>query len=197
MHFHDAQSYTIQGLTWDTIYVGVDNKIELTGLNCSNLKIDIQPYATYKLDGCTLTIMPSLANKEHVITITAQGKSPFKINLHSARTTLNVLSLANKLIPVGVENISISSAKELRGVKPVVNCPWMREACRVLGYSLIIWSGSEVIYVEEIKGWQLSDKAKAELQRIRSGSTITFDNIKTKCPGDDNNVLSVIKFSIK
>lgn len=61
----------------------------------------------------------------------------------------------------------------------------MREACVILGFNFRIERNKEIIYVEEITGWQLSSNSKTALQKITKGSTIIFENINWNCPGDD------------
>ncbi len=193
----NSQSFRINGFVWDTIYNLDDNKIELNGFECNKIKYRVQPDARIRLEGCILSIYPYHIDTTYQITINSDDKKQFVIKLYSQRGTVKVLSIANKLISTESETIPLQLAKQLRGVRAVVDCPWLRDACKILGYSFMLKKGNEIVYIEEISNWQLSGKAKTELQSARQGTAIIFEHIHTKCPGDDAEGFSDIKFIIK
>lgn len=179
-----AQTFTICGFNWDTIYIGTDNLIRFNNINCNPLKYDIVPEVTSKYNDSVLNILPS-SQKKYRLSIYNGKNAPIVFTLYSQRITLDIKCLANTLVPTDTKVIKKEVAKQLRGVKPIVNCPWLREACVILGFNFRIERNKEIIYVEEITGWQLSSNSKTALQKITKGSTIIFENINWKCPGDD------------
>lgn len=54
-----AQTFTICGFNWDTIYIGTDNLIRFNNINCNPLKYDIVPEVTSKYKDSVLNILPS------------------------------------------------------------------------------------------------------------------------------------------
>ncbi|MBK8245060.1 MAG: hypothetical protein IPK88_16660 [Saprospiraceae bacterium] len=179
-----AQTFTICGFNWDTIYIGTDNLIRFNNINCNPLKYDIVPEVTSKYKDSVLNILPS-SQKKYRLSIYNGKNAPIVFTLYSQRITLDIKCLANTLVPTDTKVIKKEVAKQLRGVKPIVNCPWLREACVILGFNFRIERNKEIIYVEEITGWQLSSNSKTALQKITKGSTIIFENINWNCPGDD------------
>jgi hypothetical protein len=181
----NSQTFTIQGIQWDTIYIGVDNKLLLEQIDCSNIEYSIKPSLGHKLDSCTLTLMPYSANVIYELTIQERNKQPITFNLFSQRLTHEVRCLGNNPLTSNAQRITPKLATEIRGVMSIVNCPWNK--CRILGYDFRIERNGEILFAEEIKGWELTSNAKERVKSINSGELIVFDDIKWKCPGDDAN----------
>ncbi len=57
-----AQQYTIEGIKWDSIYIGTPNKINLKGFDCNKLQYQIEPKVSIEKEGCTLNVKPIKPN---------------------------------------------------------------------------------------------------------------------------------------
>lgn len=180
----NSQTFTIEGLVWDTIYMGINNRINLSNVTCENLKYEISPKINTKKDGCEIEVFPVKPDINYTLSVSDGSGAKHVISLYSQRVTLEIACLANKLLPGQIESLKPEVAKQLRGIQTIVNCPWIRDECKILGYNFRIEKNGDVIYVEDTPGWQLSTGAKSALQNISKGMTIIFDNVKWKTHGD-------------
>jgi hypothetical protein len=190
-----AQSFTIEGFKWDTIYLGEENELLFNQIDCKNFKYSILPEVTSKLDGCRLKVIPYKSDIIYEIIVQDGQLDPIIFKLFSQRLTLEVVCLANTPLSVKTDSITTKVGKAIRGIISIVNCPWL--PCEIFGYNFRIERNGVVKFSEDIKGWALSSNAKAQLQKITSGESIVFDDIYWKCPGDDANGIKDIKLRIK
>jgi hypothetical protein len=190
-----AQSFTIESFKWDTIYLGEENELLFNQIDCKNFKYSIFPEVTSKLDGCKLKVIPYKSDITYELTVQDGKLDPIIFKLYSQRLTLEVVCLANTPLSIKTDSITSKVGKAIRGVISIVNCPW--QSCEILGYNFRIERNGEILHAEDINGWELSTKAKTELQKITRGERILFGNIQWKCPGDDANGSKDIALTIK
>lgn len=192
-----GQQCTIEGITWDSIYIGTSNKIKLEGFDCNNLHYKIEPSISIEKEGCTLNIIPIKPFVNYKLTVFEEKKTPFVIELHSAIVTLRLACLTTNGLVKDNSKISFGVAKTIIGLKPIVNCPWLHEAVSIVAYTFFVERKGTRIFTEETFNGKLSAKALIFLQNVSQGDIIVFDDIKVRHPGESQSIYRYIKLFVK
>lgn len=178
-----SKSVTVAADKMNVLYVGVENPISISaaGVSSSSVRVRASGTEISKVSGNQYMAKPSRPGTAE-ITVSGEGLSPQVFEYR-------VKKIPNPVIQLGRSRGGSMSASEMRvqeGLIPVLEGFDFNARCNIISFEVARVPKNDDPRIADNQGGKFSGRALNIVKAAKRNDVYYFDDIRVKCPGDDN-----------
>lgn len=193
-----CQNFTIGGYPTNSIYIGIDNILEIQEVSYKKLITSIKAprEISIKNDNGKFILQPSKPSDQIWIKLYSESALIDSIKLKSERISFEQFFKTKDYGLIVSGSYSKEILQNLSSILIKFNVPWIETP--IIGFEIIIFQKSEALYKASYKGDNIDDfKIKVAIAKLEKGGSIEIRKIRAVFPYDDGDKAFEMKLICK